>query len=104
MAKGGWQSVLAAAANGCAGEDGCCQCVEPGEPCCMTSGARRVFELIEGAGGPSLEQCEAIAEGKMCVVSADLLPKVLNNASAHAQALEDLHEFAEADNLRNSAV
>ena len=63
--RNGWCSVLAAAADACSGEDGCYQCVEPGEPCCMTDMARKVFEQIALAGGPTLEQCEAIARGEI---------------------------------------
>lgn len=71
MAKNGWPSVLEAAAVGCAGEEsGCCDVREAGEPCCMTDTARYVFEMIEAAGGPSLEQCEAIAKGDMVVVAS----------------------------------
>jgi hypothetical protein len=31
----------------------------------MTENARRVFEFIALAGGPTLEQCEAIAAGTL---------------------------------------
>lgn len=62
-------SVLAAVADACAGENGCCHCVPAGEPCCMTDRARAVFVMIEAAGGPSLAQCEAIARGEMEVVT-----------------------------------
>lgn len=65
---GGWVSVLAAAADACAGEDGCCQCVDEGEPCCMTERAKAVFEQIHAAGGPSLEECEAIRKGELILV------------------------------------
>lgn len=67
MAKNGWGSVLAAVADACAGQDGCCACVEEGEPCCMTDQAREVFKQMEKAGGPSLDQCEAIARGELVV-------------------------------------
>lgn len=71
MAKNGWGSVLAAAANACAGEDGCCQCYDDEtKECCMTDNARRVFELVAAAGGPTLEQCEAIARGELFVAKA----------------------------------
>jgi hypothetical protein len=64
----GWPSVLEAAAAACAGEEnGCCDVREPGEPCCMTDRARFVFKMIEAAGGPSLEQIEAIARGELVV-------------------------------------
>lgn len=67
MLKKGWTSVLEAATAGCCGENGCCQCVEDGAECCMTDQAREVFEMIEAAGGPPLEQIEAIARGELIV-------------------------------------
>lgn len=68
MAKGGWDSVLAAAADACAGEDGCCGCFDDKtKECCMTPQAREVFARIEAAGGPSLAQCEAISRGELVV-------------------------------------
>lgn len=74
MATNGWSSVLAAAANACAGEDGCCGCFDdPSKECCMTDRARAVFDLVEAAGGPSLAQCEAIAEGALAVVPVSVL-------------------------------
>ncbi len=66
MALNGWKTVLEAAANTCAGEDGCCQCFDDETAeCCMTDQARKVFEAIEAAGGPSLEQIEDIAANKL---------------------------------------
>lgn len=68
MGKNGWGSVLAAVAVACAGEDGCCRCFDDDtKTCCMTDQARRVFDLMAAAGGPTLEQCEAIARGEMIV-------------------------------------
>jgi hypothetical protein len=74
MTAKGWTSVLEAAAAACAGEDdGCCEVREPGEPCCMTEKARLVFKMIEAAGGPSLEQIEAIARGELFIASLTAL-------------------------------
>jgi hypothetical protein len=67
-AQSRWPSVLEAAAVACAGEDnGCCDVREPGGECCMTDQARFVFKMIEAAGGPSLEEIEAIARGELVV-------------------------------------
>lgn len=66
MTNNGWSSVLEAAAIGAAGEDsGCCQVYNADGSCCMTENARYIFKLIDAAGGPSLEQCEALARGDL---------------------------------------
>jgi hypothetical protein len=64
MGKNGWASVLEAACSG-ASADGCCDLREPNGECCMAASVREQFRLIETAGGPSLEQCEAIARGEL---------------------------------------
>jgi len=55
-------TILEAAADAMA--DGCCQIFQDGE-CCMSGRAREVFTAINRAGGPSLEECEAIARGEI---------------------------------------
>jgi hypothetical protein len=40
----------------------------------MTDKARQVFEMMAAAGGPTLEQCEAIARGEM-IVAIPVVPK-----------------------------
>jgi hypothetical protein len=65
----GWPSVLQAAAVGAAGEDGCCMLGDDGQ-CCMQDNARFIFEHIAAAGGPTLEQCEALARGEFVLVPA----------------------------------
>jgi hypothetical protein len=42
--------------------DGCCQMFTNGE-CCMSDRAREMFTAMNQVGGPSLEECEAIARG-----------------------------------------
>ncbi len=79
MAINGWGSVLEAVANACAGEDGCIQCVDDGAACCMTDMARECFRLMAAAGGPTLDQCEAIARGEMVVATI-----VLQNSNSEA--------------------
>lgn len=68
MAKNGWASVLEAACSGAS--DGCCDVRELNGECCMAAGVREQFRLIEAAGGPSLEQCEALACGELVIVPA----------------------------------
>lgn len=63
------QTVLAAAAMACAGEGQCCQVLNEDGTCCMTERTREIFAAIELAGGPSLEQCEAIARGDLWIVA-----------------------------------
>jgi len=58
-------TVLAAAAD--AMSEGCCQMFQDGE-CCMSGRAREVFTAINEVGGPSLEECEAIARGEVRLV------------------------------------
>lgn len=60
------ESVLDAACMGMA--DGCCNVREPNGECCMAERIREQFHLIEAAGGPSLEQCEALARGELVLV------------------------------------
>ena len=55
-------TILEAAADAMA--DGCCQIFQDGE-CCMSGRAREVFTAINRVGGPSLEECEAIARGEV---------------------------------------
>lgn len=58
-------TILEAAAQ--AMSEGCCQMFTNGE-CCMSGRAREVFTAINEVGGPSLEECEAIARGEVRLV------------------------------------
>lgn len=60
-------TVLEAAAQ--AMSEGCCLMFQNGE-CCMSERARQLFTAINEVGGPSLEECEAIARGEAKLVSA----------------------------------
>lgn len=59
-------TVLAAAAHALAGGD-CCTFTTDGE-CCMSERARQLFTAMNEVGGPSLEECEAIARGEVKLV------------------------------------
>lgn len=65
--KGGYSSVLEAAAMAMAG-DGCCSMRGANDECCMSDNARGVFRAIHDAGGPTLEQIEAWAAGRPVAV------------------------------------
>lgn len=58
-------TVLEAAAQ--AMSEGCCLMFQNGE-CCMSGRAREVFTAMNEVGGPSLEECEAIARGEVKLV------------------------------------
>lgn len=59
-------TVLEAAAHALAGGD-CCTFTTDGE-CCMSERARQLFAAMNEVGGPSLEECEAIARGEVELV------------------------------------
>jgi len=56
-------TILESAADALA--DGCCCLMFTNGECCMSARAREVFTAINRAGGPSLEECEAIARGEI---------------------------------------
>jgi hypothetical protein len=56
-------AVLQAAAMAMAG-DCCCGLRDNDGMCRMSDRARDVFAAVAAIGGPTLEQCEAIASGK----------------------------------------
>jgi hypothetical protein len=62
-------TVLEAAAMALAG-DCCCGIRNDDGTCCFSDRAREVFAAISAAGGPTLDECEAIARGDAVVSKA----------------------------------
>jgi hypothetical protein len=60
-------TVLQAAAMAMAG-DCCCGLFNQNGECCMSDRARELFAAIAKVGGPTLEQCEAVARGDAKVI------------------------------------
>ena len=51
-----------------AGDPGCCGQRNADGRCCMTRISHEIFQALKNAGGPSLKDCEAIAQGRARIV------------------------------------
>jgi hypothetical protein len=83
-------TILEAAAMAMAG-DCCCGLRNDDGTCCFSDRARDVFAAIAEAGGPTLDECEAIARGDAVV-----------NKSFARKAIEAIH--AEEQRLKQDAT
>lgn len=78
-------TVLEATAIAMAG-DCCCNIRNDDGTCCMSDRARDVFAAMATVGGPTLDQCEAIARGD-AVVTTRLARKAIEVLHAEEERL-----------------
>lgn len=85
--------ILEVVAVASAGDPGCCGQHNSDGRCCMTRVAREIFQAMANAGGPSLEQCQALVSGEARIVPAGV---TVPNRDELADAYEIISEVEQA--------